>query len=105
MAKLEEIPKKKAIQDKISELEAIRAQLELGGGKERIDKQHASGKLTARDVCASSCDVLWDGRQRAACGWSGDRVRNHRWAPCSFGESGFHRGGRCRGRNPQQQSG
>jgi len=56
MAKLEEIPKKKAIQDKISELEAIRAQLELGGGKERIDKQHASGKLTARERVAKLVD-------------------------------------------------
>jgi len=35
--------------EKIAELEARRAKLELGGGKERIDKQHASGKLSARE--------------------------------------------------------
>lgn len=40
---------KKTIGDKIAELEARRAVLELGGGQERIDRQHASGKLTARE--------------------------------------------------------
>ncbi|MGO8758546.1 MAG: acyl-CoA carboxylase subunit beta [Terracidiphilus sp.] len=35
--------------DRIAELAAKRAQLELGGGKERIDRQHASGKLAARE--------------------------------------------------------
>ena len=49
MARQEESPKKKTIQDKIAELEAKRVGLELGGGKERIDKQHASGKLSARE--------------------------------------------------------
>ena len=33
----------------VEELRAKRAQLELGGGQERIDKQHAAGKLTARE--------------------------------------------------------
>ncbi len=45
----EEIVKKKTIGDKIAELEAKRAELELGGGKDRIDRQHASGKLAARE--------------------------------------------------------
>ena len=45
----EEIAKKKTIGDKIAELQAKRAELELGGGKDRIDRQHASGKLTARE--------------------------------------------------------
>ena len=49
MAKQEEVPKKKTMQDKIAKLNAKRAELELGGGKERVDKQHASGKLTARE--------------------------------------------------------
>jgi methylmalonyl-CoA carboxyltransferase 12S subunit len=45
----EEAAKKKTIGDKIAELESKRAELELGGGKERLDRQHASGKLTARE--------------------------------------------------------
>ncbi len=45
----EEITKKKTIDDKIAELNAKRAELELGGGKERIERQHASGKLAARE--------------------------------------------------------
>jgi methylmalonyl-CoA carboxyltransferase large subunit len=45
----EEIAKKKTIEDKIAELNAKRAELELGGGKERIERQHASGKLGARE--------------------------------------------------------
>src|ERR1039457_178819 len=49
MAIQAESPKKTAIADKVSDLRAMRADLELGGGKERIDKQHASGKLTARE--------------------------------------------------------
>ena len=44
-----EIAKKKTIADKIAELEAKRAGLQSGGGKERIDRQHASGKLSARE--------------------------------------------------------
>ena len=49
MVKQEEKPKKKSMDEKNSELGAKRAKLELGGGKERIDKQHSSGKLTARE--------------------------------------------------------
>ena len=45
----EEIAKKQTIGDKIAALEAKRAKLELGGGKARIDRQHASGKLAARE--------------------------------------------------------
>jgi len=45
----EEIAKQNTMNDKIAELEARRTQLELGGGKERIERQHASGKLTARE--------------------------------------------------------
>jgi len=56
MARQEESPKKKTIQDKIAELETRRAGLELGGGKERIDKQHASGKLSARERVAKLVD-------------------------------------------------
>jgi methylmalonyl-CoA carboxyltransferase 12S subunit len=41
--------KKPSIEDKIAELRAKRVQIEQGGGKQRVDKQHASGKLTARE--------------------------------------------------------
>ena len=42
--------------DKISALRAKRAELELGGGKERIEKQHDSGKLSARERVAKLVD-------------------------------------------------
>ena len=41
--------KKATMADKVAELRARRAELELGGGKDRIAKQHQSGKLTARE--------------------------------------------------------
>ncbi|WP_105619282.1 acyl-CoA carboxylase subunit beta [Vallitalea okinawensis] len=37
------------IQDKIKELREQKADIALGGGQKRIDKQHESGKLTARE--------------------------------------------------------
>ena len=37
------------MQDKINELRDKKAQALLGGGEERIEKQHAKGKLTARE--------------------------------------------------------
>jgi len=37
------------MEDKLKVLEDFKRQALLGGGKERIDKQHASGKLTARE--------------------------------------------------------
>jgi len=45
----EETTRKKSMDDKIAELKARRAELELGGGQERIDRQHKSGKLSARE--------------------------------------------------------
>ena len=36
-------------QERIEELRARRKTLELGGGQDRIDKQHAAGKMTARE--------------------------------------------------------
>jgi len=56
MAKQEENIKQKTLSDKISELNAKRAKAELGGGKERIDAQHAAGKLTARERIAKLVD-------------------------------------------------
>src|SRR6516164_4020305 len=38
-----------AIDEKIAELRSRREQIEQGGGKQRIEKQHAAGKLTARE--------------------------------------------------------
>ena len=34
---------------KIQKLREMRAEAQLGGGQQRIDKQHAQGKLTARE--------------------------------------------------------
>jgi methylmalonyl-CoA carboxyltransferase large subunit len=39
----------KTMVDKIAELNKKRAEVQLGGGKDRIEKQHKSGKLTARE--------------------------------------------------------
>ena len=55
MAKLEERVKAKTMQDRIADLRARRAELELGGGRDRVEKQHASGKLTARERIAAAC--------------------------------------------------
>ena len=41
--------KHKTLNDHMGELRAKRARIQLGGGKERIDKQHAAGKLSARE--------------------------------------------------------
>lgn len=48
--------KKMTMADKVAELRAKRAELELGGGKDRIAKQHESGKLTARERVAKLVD-------------------------------------------------
>src|SRR6202007_678016 len=56
MLRLEERAKTKSLQDKAADLNARRAELELGGGKERIDKQHASGKLSARERVTALVD-------------------------------------------------
>ncbi len=37
------------MQDKLDELMELRAKARLGGGKERIDKHHSQGKMTARE--------------------------------------------------------
>lgn len=39
----------KTIEEKIADLRTRRAHIELGGGPDRIEKQHAAGKLTARE--------------------------------------------------------
>jgi methylmalonyl-CoA carboxyltransferase large subunit len=42
--------------DKVAVLRAKRAEVELGGGHARIDKQHAAGKMTARERIAGLVD-------------------------------------------------
>ena len=39
----------KTVQDKLRQLNEIRSKAQLGGGKDRIQKQHDKGKLTARE--------------------------------------------------------
>jgi methylmalonyl-CoA carboxyltransferase large subunit len=46
----------KTMAEKVTGLGAKRADLKLGGGAERIEKQHASGKLTARERVTSLVD-------------------------------------------------
>ena len=41
--------KTKSMADKMAELNSKRTALQLGGGQDRIDKQHAAGKLSARE--------------------------------------------------------
>ena len=48
--------KKSAIDEKLEELRSRRTKLQTGGGKQRIDKQHAAGKLTARERVAGLVD-------------------------------------------------
>jgi len=56
MSKEFKAPQHKTIDEKIDELRAKRAQLELGGGQAAIDKQHKNGKLTARERVAKLVD-------------------------------------------------
>jgi methylmalonyl-CoA carboxyltransferase large subunit len=46
----------KTIDERLVELHARRARLALGGGQAQIDKQHAAGKLTARERIARLTD-------------------------------------------------
>jgi methylmalonyl-CoA carboxyltransferase large subunit len=56
MAEKAEISKQKTMAEKIADLRAKRAEAELGGGLDRIEKQHASGKLSARERIAKFVD-------------------------------------------------
>ncbi len=47
---------KATIEEKIAELRHKRTEIELGGGKQRIEKQHADGKLTARERVVNLVD-------------------------------------------------
>ncbi len=54
MAKLQD--RAGTMQDRVDDLQARRAELELGGGRDRIAKQHESGKLSARERIAGLVD-------------------------------------------------
>ncbi len=56
MASQVESPKTATMAEKIAELRQKRAEMELGGGKDRINKQHDSGKLSARERVAKLVD-------------------------------------------------
>jgi methylmalonyl-CoA carboxyltransferase 12S subunit len=56
MSKQEEDKKTRTMQDKVADLLAKREKLELGGGKDRITKQHDSGRLTARERIVELAD-------------------------------------------------
>ena len=119
MAKQAETVKKTTMADKVADLRSKRAELELGGGKERIDKHHAAGKLTARERVAKLVDkgsfqeiglfaqpsrhLLRHGRQKTARRRRRHRMRHHRWPSRASCQSGLHRRRRRRRRNPQQQ--
>jgi len=45
-----------SIETRVSTLRAKREQIQQGGGKQRIEKQHASKKLTSRERIASLVD-------------------------------------------------
>jgi propionyl-CoA carboxylase beta chain len=44
-------------EERLARLDAMRAEADLGGGQERIDQQHARGKLTARERLALLLDA------------------------------------------------
>ena len=46
----------KATSEGLEELRRLREQSALGGGQNRIDQQHARGKLTARERIAALVD-------------------------------------------------
>lgn len=56
MAKVEDHSKARTMQEKVADLRTRRSVVELGGGKDRIEKQHQGGKLSARERIASLVD-------------------------------------------------
>ena len=46
-----------SIEEKLAQVRAKREQAHLGGGEARIEKQHAKGKLTARERIAKLLDA------------------------------------------------
>ncbi len=107
------LERKTTIEEKIAELRLKRTLIQQGGGKKRIDKHHADGKLTARERVENLVDrgsfqevgafrktsfhLLRHGGQGPAGGWSDHGLRDSRWPPGSSCQPGFHcRRRRCR---------
>ena len=101
------------MQDLIRELHERRAVNALGGGAERIAKQHAAGKLSARERMAllldddsfqeqygfasHRCTHFGMEEKGTAGGWSGHRLRHDQWSARAPGQPGLHGGRRCGG--------
>ena len=56
MSARDDHPTSSLLRPLVEDLEARRAQIKLGGGQEKIDKQHDAGKLTARERIALLVD-------------------------------------------------
>jgi acetyl-CoA carboxylase carboxyltransferase component len=56
MSAQDDSPPTSLLRPLVEDLEARRAQIKLGGGQEKIDKQHDAGKLTARERIALLVD-------------------------------------------------
>jgi len=85
-------PASATMPERIAELRLKRAKIEEGGGKQRIQKHHQAGKLTARERIDKLVDppklpgdwfirqapghLLWHGRQGPSRRRSGHRMRH-----------------------------
>lgn len=85
--------KTKTMADKIAELASKRTTLQLGGGKDRVDKQHAAGQTDSpgadrttggqkqlpgdRNLCPAPSNVFRHGGSGVSRGRSGDGLREY----------------------------
>jgi len=80
----------------IERLEGMRDQVRMGGGSERIERQHAQGKLTAREWLDYLLDpgTFYEPGTPRAAGWSrADAPRNRGDGGRSGGGAGGRRAG------------
>ncbi len=69
------------MEDRIDELEELREEARLGGGEERIEKQHEKGKMTARERIEystrerSRSSISFAPTRRASSEWKKRRYR------------------------------
>ena len=93
------------MKEKIEQLKALNHKAELGGGEDRIAKQHAAGKLTARErielllekgsfveidkFVTHTCHEFGLEKQRPLR-WRGHRLRNDRATHGICFRSGLH---------------
>ena len=86
------------MKEKIEQLKALNHKAELGGGEDRIAKQHAAGKLTARErielLLEKGSFVEIDKFVTHTCHefgrWRGHRLRNDRATHGICFRSGLH---------------